>query len=117
MRDSSLSASVQAVVCAQAGHPDLALRYLREAALMDRRSVQGDTDQGLHLAAVAGAWLALTAGFGGLREDGEELELAPVLPRSLERIAFHVTWRGCLLHIEITPDGTTVTLRRGGGPS
>lgn len=52
VRDSSLSASVQAVVCAQAGHPDLALRYLREAALMDLRNVQGDTDQGLHLAAV-----------------------------------------------------------------
>jgi trehalose/maltose hydrolase-like predicted phosphorylase len=113
VRDSSLSAAVQAVVCAQAGHPDLALRYLREASMVDLRNVQGDTDEGLHLAAVAGAWLAVAAGFGGLREDREDLELAPVLPRSLERVAFHVTWRGSLLHVEITRDGTTVSLRRG----
>ena len=116
VRDSSLSAAVQAVVCAQAGHPDLALRYLREAALVDLRDVQGDTDDGLHLAAVAGAWLALVAGLGGLREDHEDLVLAPVLPEVLERMAFHVTWRGRLLHVETTRDGTTVSLRRGEGP-
>ena len=116
VRDSSLSAAVQAVVCAQAGHPDLALRYLREAAMVDLRDVQGDASDGLHLAAVAGAWLALTAGLGGLREDREDLELAPVLPQALGRMAYHVTWRGCLLHVETTRDGTTVTLRRGAGP-
>ncbi len=116
VRDSSLSAAVQAVVCAQAGHPDLALRYLREASMVDLRDVQGDTEDGLHLAAVAGAWLALVAGLGGLREDHADLELAPVLPRALERMAFRVTWRGRLLHVETTREGTTVTLRRGEGP-
>lgn len=116
VRDSSLSAAVQAVVCAQAGHPDLALRYLREAAMVDLRDVQGDTEGGLHLAAVAGAWLALVAGLGGLREDPDELELAPVLPQALERMAFRVTWRGRLLHVETTREGTTVTLRRGEEP-
>lgn len=116
VRDSSLSAAVQAVVCAQAGHPDLALRYLREAAMVDLRDVQGDTTDGLHLAAVAGAWLALVAGLGGLREDRDELEIAPVLPATLERTAYHVTWRGRLLRVETTRAGTTVTLRRGVGP-
>src|SRR5690606_25121443 len=116
VRDSSLSAAVQAVVCARAGHPDLALRYLREAAMVDLRDVQGDTGDGLHLAAVAGAWLALAAGLGGLREDGAELELAPVLPQALHRVAYHVTWRGRLLHIDTTREGTTIALRRGDGP-
>ncbi|MGD8201597.1 glycoside hydrolase family 65 protein [Ornithinimicrobium sp. W1679] len=116
VRDSSLSAAVQAVVCAQAGHPDLALRYLRETALVDLRDVQGDTDEGLHLASVAGSWLALVAGLGGLREDREELELSPVLPQALERTAFHLTWRGRVLRVETTREGTTVTLRRGEGP-
>jgi alpha,alpha-trehalose phosphorylase len=116
VRDSSLSAAVQAVVCAQAGHPDLALRYLREAAMVDLRDVQGDTDDGLHLAAVAGAWLALAAGLGGLREDHEHLELAPVLPAALERTAYRVTWRGQLLRIETTREGTTVSVLRGDRP-
>ncbi|WP_289017683.1 glycoside hydrolase family 65 protein [uncultured Ornithinimicrobium sp.] len=116
VRDSSLSAAVQAVVCAQAGHADLALRYLREAATVDLLDVQGDTDDGLHLAAVGGSWLALAAGLGGLREDREELELSPVLPQALERTAFHLTWRGRVLRVETTREGTTVTLRRGEGP-
>ncbi|SFP91578.1 Trehalose and maltose hydrolase (possible phosphorylase) [Geodermatophilus dictyosporus] len=116
VRDSSLSAAVQAVVCAQAQHPDLALRYLREAALVDLRDLRGDTANGLHLAAVGGAWLALVAGLGGLREDHEDLELAPLLPSALSRTAYRVTWRGSLLHVETTREGTTVTLRRGPGP-
>ncbi|WP_409332564.1 glycoside hydrolase family 65 protein [Trujillonella humicola] len=116
VRDSSLSAAVQSVVCAAAGHPDLALRYLRECALVDLRDVQGDTAKGLHLAAVGGAWLALAAGLGGLREDGEELELAPVLPATLSRTAYSVTWRGRVLRVETTREGTTVTLLRGEGP-
>jgi alpha,alpha-trehalose phosphorylase len=116
VRDSSLSAAVQAVVCAQAQHPDLALRYLRECALVDLRDVQEGTAQGLHLASVAGAWLALAAGLGGLREDHDDLEIAPLLPSSLSRTAWSVTWRGSVLRVETTREGTTVTLVRGEGP-
>src|SRR3712207_2487264 len=113
VRDSSLSAAVQAVVCAQAQHPDLALRYLREAALVDLRDVRGDTSNGLHLAAVGGAWLAFVAGLGGLREDHEDLELAPLLPSSLSLTAYHVTWRGSLLRVETTREGRSEERRVG----
>lgn len=116
VRDSSLSAAVQAVTCAQAQHPDLALRYLRETALVDLRDLRGDTKQGLHMAAVAGAWLALVAGLGGLREDRPALEIAPLLPRALDRMRYHVTWRGVLVRVETTRQGTTLSLPRGGGP-
>jgi alpha,alpha-trehalose phosphorylase len=116
VRDSSLSAAVQAVVCAQAQHPDLALRYLRESALVDLLDVQGDTAEGLHLASVGGTWLAFACGLGGLREDHEHLELAPLLPSTITRTAYRVTWRGRLLHVETTREGTTVTLERGAGP-
>jgi trehalose/maltose hydrolase-like predicted phosphorylase len=116
VRDSSLSAAVQAIVCAQAQHPDLALRYLRESAFADLRDIQGETAKGLHLASVAGTWLSFAAGLGGLREDHVDLEIAPLLPTSLSRTAYRVTWRGHLLHIETTQDGTTVTLERGAGP-
>lgn len=116
VRDSSLSASVQAVVCARAQHPDLALRYLRESTLVDLRDLQGDTDKGLHLASVGGSWLALACGLGGLREDHEELELAPLLPSRLTRIRFRVTWRGRLLLVDTTRSGTTITMLRGDAP-
>ncbi|GAB2607129.1 glycoside hydrolase family 65 protein [Pseudactinotalea suaedae] len=116
VRDSSLSAGAQAVACAKAQHPDLAYRYLRECALVDLRDLQGDTEEGLHLASVGGTWLALTAGLGGLREDHEDLELAPLLPSQLTRMCYRVTWRGRLLQVETTRAGTTVTMLRGEHP-
>lgn len=110
VRDSSLSAAVQSVACARVGHLDLALDYLREAAFMDVRDLQGDTHQGLHLAALAGAWLAVVCGLGGLHVDGEQLHLAPRLPSRLGRVGFRFRWRDRRLGVEITPSGTALTL-------
>jgi alpha,alpha-trehalose phosphorylase len=113
VRDSSLSACVQAVVCARVGHLDLALEYLREAALVDLRDIQQDAEEGLHLASAAGSWLAVVCGFGGLDPEGGELRLAPRLPERLHRIAFRLGWRGRRLGVEITRSGTTVRLLDG----
>ena len=67
VRDSSLSACTQAVLAAETGHLDLAHDYLAESALMDLADLEHNTRDGLHLAALAGAWIALVAGFGGMR--------------------------------------------------
>jgi alpha,alpha-trehalose phosphorylase len=113
VRDSSLSACVQAVVCARVGHLDLALEYLREAALVDLRDIQQDAEEGLHLASAAGSWLAVVCGFGGLDPEGGELRLAPRLPERLHRIAFRLGWRGRRLGVEVTRSGTTVRVLDG----
>ncbi len=81
VRDSSLSASIQAVVAAEVGHLDLAYRYFRDTALVDLRDLAGNTADGLHLASLSGVWLVAVAGFGGLRDHGEVLSFAPRLPR------------------------------------
>src|SRR5690606_30523536 len=59
----------------------------------------------------------LVAGLGGLREDGEDLELAPLLPTGITRTRFHVTWRGTVLRVEPTTAGTTVAVVDGAGPA
>ena len=70
MRDSSLSAATQAVIAAEVGHLDLAHDYLAEAALMDLRDLAPNTRDGLHMPSLAGTWIALVAGFGGMRDHG-----------------------------------------------
>ena len=70
VRDSSLSACTQAVMAAEVGHLDLAFDYLGEAALMDLRDLENNTRDGVHIASLAGAWVALVSGFGGLRHQG-----------------------------------------------
>lgn len=80
MRDSSLSACTQAIVAAEVGQLELAHDYLREAALMDLHNLENNTRDGLHIASLAGAWLALVAGFGGMRDYDGQLLFNPQLP-------------------------------------
>ena len=101
VRDSSLSASSQAVLAAEVGHLDLAHAYVREAALVDLQDRKGDTQDGLHMASLAGAWIALVCGFGGLRDHGDRLRFAPRLPPGIDRLAFSLSWRGRCVRVEV----------------
>ena len=87
VRDSSLSACIQAVVAAEVGHVELAYDYFGEAALMDLGDLMDNTRDGLHIASLAGSWIAAVAGFGGMRDHGGELCFRPRLPAALTRLA------------------------------
>ncbi|HEX2044688.1 MAG TPA: glycosyl hydrolase family 65 protein [Gaiellaceae bacterium] len=111
--DSSLSASIQAIVAAEVGHLELAYDYLRETAFIDLRDLAFNTRDGVHLASLAGSWLAAVAGFGGLRDHGETLAFAPRLPAPLTRLAFGLRYRRRRLRVEVRPDGARYDLLEG----
>ncbi|MCK9897652.1 glycoside hydrolase family 65 protein [Frankia sp. AgB32] len=113
VRDSSLSACCQAVLAAECGHLSLAHDYLREAALMDLRDIEHNTGDGLHIASLAGAWIALVEGFGGLRDGGEVLAFSPRLPEGLTRLAFGLRVRGRSLRVEVSDATATYTISAG----
>ena len=104
VRDSSLSACVQAIVAAEVGHLQLAHDYLAEAALIDLDDLERNVRDGLHIAALAGAVLAAVAGLGGLRDHGETLSFSPRLPPGVSRLRFPVTYRANRLRVEVTAD-------------
>jgi alpha,alpha-trehalose phosphorylase len=105
VRDSSLSACTQAVIAAETGHLELAYDYLAETALMDIADLEHNTKDGVHLAALAGAWMALVTGFGGMRNrHGQLPSFAPRLPPALTRLTFTVTLRGRSLRVSVLPD-------------
>ncbi|MBO4160007.1 MULTISPECIES: glycoside hydrolase family 65 protein [Micromonospora] len=114
VRDSSLSACTQAVLAAEVGHPELAHSYLREAALMDLHDLNENTRDGVHMASLAGAWIALVAGFGGLRDHDGELSFTPRLSSGLSRLEFSLQWRSMRLRVDVRPHQTTYSLRNGG---
>ncbi|HEY7145948.1 MAG TPA: glycosyl hydrolase family 65 protein [Streptosporangiaceae bacterium] len=115
VRDSSLSASTQAVMAAEVGHLDLAYDYLAETALIDLTDFQDNVRDGLHMAALAGSWIAVVAGFGGMRRQEGMHTFAPRLPPALNRLAFTIGLRGLALRVEITAGAATYTVS-GGGP-
>ncbi|MCW3039463.1 MAG: glycosyl hydrolase [Solirubrobacterales bacterium] len=107
VRDSSLSACTQAVLAAEVGHLSLAMDYLREAAFMDVRDLARNTSDGVHMASLAGAIIAVVAGFGGFRDHGGELNFRPRLPADIERLAFPLTVRGAVLRVELADGQVT----------
>jgi alpha,alpha-trehalose phosphorylase len=113
VRDSSLSACTQAVLAAEVGHLALAHDYLAEAALMDLGDLEHNTRDGLHVAALAGTWIALVAGFAGLRERGGTLTFSPRLPAGITRLVITLSIGQSRLCIEITPDTTAYRIIKG----
>ena len=101
VRDSSLSASTQAIVAAEVGHLELAYDYFGETALIDLRNLADNTRDGMHIASLGATWLVAVAGFGGMRDHGEMLSFAPRLPSRLTRMAFRVAFRGRCLRVEV----------------
>ncbi len=113
VRDSSLSAGIQAAVAAEVGHLELAYDYMTEAALMDLDDLEHNTRDGVHIASLAGSWVAAVVGFGGVRDHGGHLSFAPRLPGALTRLAFNMHYQGRRLKIEVVHDHATYTLIAG----
>jgi alpha,alpha-trehalose phosphorylase len=115
VRDSSLSAAMQAVVAAEVGHLDLARDYLAETALMDLDDLARNTGDGIHIASMAGGWLAVVAGFGGMRDHDGQLTFRPRMNGDLDRIAFRITFRGSRLQVDLAGETARYELLEGDG--
>ncbi len=113
VRDSSLSAGTQAVIAAEVGHLDLAYDYFAEAALMDLDDLEHNTRDGIHIASVAGTWIAAAAGFGGMRDHGGRLSFKPRLPGALTRMRFRLMFRRRSLLVDVAHEHARYSLLKG----
>jgi alpha,alpha-trehalose phosphorylase len=112
--DSSLSSCVEAIIAAQIGDIDKAIRYGMAALLMDLADVGGNVKDGCHIASMGGTWMMLTYGFGGMRDDDGTLSFWPRRPPEENAVLrFPVTYRGQLLEVEIGLEKVEYTLREG----
>jgi alpha,alpha-trehalose phosphorylase len=114
VRDSSLSACIEALLAAECGYLQLAFDYAAEATLMDLQDIEHNVRDGLHMASLAGAWIAFVFGLGGMRDHGDTLTFKPKLPTGLTRYAFSIMHRQQILHVNITGAGAEYTLKTPG---
>ncbi len=105
--------ATQAIVAAEVGQLELAYDYLCEAALIDLDDIQHNTRDGLHIASLAGTWLGVVAGFGGMRDHDGVLSFAPRLPQALTHVAFRLMFRGRRLLVEIARSRAAYSLLEG----
>jgi alpha,alpha-trehalose phosphorylase len=114
VHDSSLSAGTWAILAAELGLLDSALHYFREGARLDLDDLHGNAGHGAHMAAMAGSWLGLVWGFGGLRiaRDGK-LHLRPLLPTGWRGYHFSLQWQGRLVRVKVDGRGVDYELCAG----
>ena len=113
MRDSSLSASIQAIVAAEVGHLDLAYDYLRETALVDLHDLAGNTADGLHLAALGGRLAGRRRRVRRHARPRRRAGVRAAPARGADRLAFRLRYRGRRLRVEIGPREATYELLEG----
>jgi alpha,alpha-trehalose phosphorylase len=113
VRDSSLSACIQSVLAAEVGYMSLAYDYLAEAALLDIEDREHNTRDGLHMASLAGTWIALVSGLAGMRHSDESLRFAPRLPEGITRLVFNLHYRGRRLRVDTNAKSTKYSLLDG----
>lgn len=113
VHDSTLSASSFAVLAAETGRGAEAYRYFLDTLRVDLDDSHGNAGHGLHMAAMAGSWLALGWGFGGLRVRDGQPALAPQLPAAWNGYRFGLRWRDAQLRIEVDASGVRYNLVEG----
>ena len=112
--DSSLSSCVEAIIAAQVGEIDKAIRYGMAALWMDLADVGGNVKDGCHIASMGGTWMMFIYGLGGMRDDDGMLSFWPRrAPEENAVLRFPVTYRGQLLDVEIGLEQVEYTLREG----
>jgi trehalose/maltose hydrolase-like predicted phosphorylase len=111
--DSSLSVCIQSIMASELGYHDRAYRYFADAVAMDLGDIGGNVRDGLHVAALAGTWMALVYGFAGLRDRGGRLRFRPRLPDGWTRLRFRLRVREALLEVDVRPERTDYRLLGG----
>lgn len=111
--DSSLSSCIQSIVAAELGYVERAYEYFMKTARMDLDDINGNVRDGIHFANMAGCWLSLVYGFGGMRDWHGELRFSPRLPKKWTRVGFRVRLRDTLLQVQVRRDGVEYSLIDG----
>jgi alpha,alpha-trehalose phosphorylase len=113
VHDSTLSASAFATAAAHAGDGARAAHYWRVVALTDLADLFGNTDHGLHMAALAGSWTTLVMGFAGMRVEGDVLCFDPVEIPGLADYRFTIAFRGAQVDVAVSGRSARVSVRDG----
>lgn len=113
VHESSLSPSVYSIVAADLGDEDKAVELYQRSARLDLDNYNNDTDDGLHITSMTGAWLDIVQGFAGMRIRDGRLHYAPFLPKNWTAYQFNQVFRGRTIQVRVDADGTHLQLLSG----
>ena len=108
VHESSLSPCVHSILAGKLGDKARSYEFYNRAARLDLDDYNNDTEDGCHITSMAGTWMSIVKGFGGMRVREGKAYFAPFVPENWNSFSFKVRFRGNLLNIKTTNEEVTV---------
>ncbi|KKO52316.1 glycoside hydrolase family 65 protein [Paenibacillus sp. DMB20] len=102
VHESSLSPCVHSILACELGYQEKAYEMYLRTARLDLDNYNNDTEDGCHTTSMAGTWMSVVHGFGGLRVKDGVLNLNPFIPGHWSSFSFKVMFRGSRLKVNVT---------------
>ncbi len=113
VHESSLSPCVHSILAGELGLESKAYELYLRTARLDLDNYNNDTEDGLHITSMAGSWMSIVYGFGGLRIHDDTLHLQPFLPTAWEGYSFKLVFRGRRLRVSVSRDACHIGHEQG----
>jgi maltose phosphorylase len=114
VHESSLSPCVHAILAAKLGDEERAYQFYLRTSRLDLDDYNNDTEDGCHITSMAGTWMSVVEGFGGMRVRDGKLSFDPFLPEKWESFSFNIGFRGTFIKVKVAKD--TVQVKHLSGP-
>jgi len=113
VHESSLSPCVHSIQAAKLGRMDQAYQFYLQTARLDLDDYNQEVHEGLHITSMAGTWMSIVEGFGGMRVKNNILSFTPQIPSEWKAYSFKVNFRGQIVKVNVTNLQTTFELEGG----
>ncbi|SKC61415.1 glycoside hydrolase family 65 protein [Ohtaekwangia koreensis] len=113
VHESSLSPCVHVILASKLGYKSSAYDLYLRTARLDLDDYNNDTEEGCHITSMAGTWMSVVKGFGGMRIREGKLYFNPFIPDQWKSYSFRIEFRGRVLKIKVSKDGVETKLESG----
>ncbi|MBM7094565.1 glycoside hydrolase family 65 protein [Bacillus sp. H-16] len=108
VHESSLSPCVHSILACELGYREKAYEMYLRTARLDLDNYNNDTEDGCHTTSMAGTWMSVVHGFGGLKVQSDRLVLNPFIPGQWNAFSFKVLYRKARLNVQVTKEQVVV---------
>ncbi|MCB0646041.1 MAG: glycoside hydrolase family 65 protein [Saprospiraceae bacterium] len=113
VHESSLSPCVHVILASRIGRLGKAYELYQRTARLDLNDYNNDTEDGLHITSMAGTWMSIVKGFGGLKVVDGQLHIQPALPENWKSYSFKVKFRNNVVAVKVSPEEVEISNLKG----
>ncbi|QYJ68664.1 glycoside hydrolase family 65 protein [Flavobacterium litorale] len=110
VHESSLSPCVHSIQAAVLGRMEQAYTFYLRTSRLDLDDYNKEVEEGLHITSMAGTWMSIVEGFGGMRVKDDTLHFEPKIPKQWEGYSFKINFRNQILKVAVHAAATKFTL-------